>query len=237
MKSTISDPRANGVLRHKLPPESERPWYRRRAVWIIVGAVLAMLFVAGAARFAPRGGSTEPEAAPTVELVPTALIAHGVVEPARSARVRNQAGGVLQTLAVSIGDDVQDKQLLAVVQGPAGAEMLVAPFAGTVTDVPVHPGDTLLPGATIASVGTLRDYQVATTDVDQYLAARVRPGQNVRIDIDALDHPGLTGTVRSVALEPTTSTSGVQNYAVTVALPGAPPDVRSGMFARLAFNP
>ena len=76
-----------------------------------------------------------------------------------------------------------------------------------------------------ASGGTLRDYQVATSDVDQYLGARVRSGQKVRVDIDALDHPGLTGVVRTVALEPTTSSNGVQNYAVTVALPSAPAEV------------
>jgi len=210
--------------------------YRRRIAWVLAAAVLAAVLVAGGVGLAQRGPPPEPAALRAVDRVPSALVAHGVVEPARSARVRNQAGGVLQSLSVSVGDEVQDKQLLAVVQTPTSAEMLVAPFGGTVTDVPANVGDTLLPGTTIASIGTLRDYQVSTTDVDQYLAARVRPGLRVAVDIDALDDAGLMGTVRSVALEPTSSSSGTQSYAVTVAVPGAPPDLRPGMVARLDFG-
>jgi hypothetical protein len=77
-----------------------------------------------------------------------------------------------------------------------------------VTDVLVHLGDTVLPGAVIASAADLSAYQIETTDVDQFLVAQLRPGQTVTASIEAINKRNLTGTVHTVAVEPVATSSG-----------------------------
>ena len=54
--------------------------------------------------------------------------------------------------------------------------MLVAPWRGTITDIPVHVGDTVPVGAVVASMGDLSRLQVETTDVDEFSSAACARG-------------------------------------------------------------
>jgi multidrug efflux pump subunit AcrA (membrane-fusion protein) len=168
---------------------------------------------------------------------PAPLSAHGTVQPVVRARVGTQSGGVIRTLAATAGQRVLPQQELGVIQGPTGAEIVTAPFGGTVTDVLVHLGDTVVPGAVIASVADLSAYQIETTDVDQFLVAQLRPGQTVTASIEAINKRNLTGTVHTVAVEPVATSSGTKTYVVIISLPGSPADLRPGMTARLTFVP
>ena len=164
------------------------------------------------------------------------LIAHGVVAPVSQARVGTLAGGVLLGLSVSIGDSVEARSELARVRGAADVEVLTAPFAGTVTGLLAHTGDTLIPGAGVVLVADLRTLQVETNDVDEFLIGHVQPGQSVTLQIEALDRRELTGRVRTVALQPQTTPGGDQHYPVTIDLGGKPPDLRPGMSVRIALS-
>src|SRR5947208_659016 len=123
-------------------PSLTRHWYRRPPFWLaglLVGVVFAAaIVVLLAGRLA--GPAQVPVEQPTA--APAPLTAHGVVEPVVRARVGTQGAGVVRALSVAAGMKVEGQQELAVVQGPSGAEVLTAPFAGTVTDVLVHLGDT-----------------------------------------------------------------------------------------------
>jgi len=244
-----AEPPRAPVTRPSVPPAGRRTrarhWYTRPTTWL-AGLLVVVVVVAAAITALQNGQSIAPSsqapvggltAAPTAAQVP--LSAHGVVEPVLRARVGTQGGGVIQTLAVAAGLQVAARQELAVIQGPSGAEILTAPFAGTVTDVLVHLGDTVIPGTVIATVGDLSAYQIETTDVDQFLVAHVHPGQTVRAVIDAISTRSLSGTVHTVAAEPQAPSSGTGTkiYAVTVSLPGPPADLRPGMTARLTFTP
>jgi multidrug efflux pump subunit AcrA (membrane-fusion protein) len=203
---------------------------------VVVVVAAAMMALQNGQSVAPSQASVGgPTPAPTA--APAPLTAHGVVEPVLRARVGTQGGGVVRALSVAAGVKVEGQQELAVVQGPSGAEALTAPFAGTVTDVLVHLGDTVVPGAVIATVGDLSAYQVETTDVDQFLVAHVHPGQTVSATIDAISTRSMSGTVHTVAAEPQATSPGTKTYAVTVSLPGPPADLRPGMSARLTFTP
>ncbi len=121
-------------------------------------------------------------------------------------------------------------------RGPGGLEVLVAPLDGVVTGVLVHAGDTVVPGTVVATVGDLRQLQVETTDVDEFLVGRVQPGQAVSMTVEALDRRELAGRVRTVALEPRPNPSGDPHYPVVIDLLGAlPPELRPGMTVRLTF--
>ncbi len=221
-------------------PGATGRWSNRTIAWL---AGLVVVLVGTGAFVGLRSGSSsalpaaasEPTAVATA--APAPLSAHGIVQPVVRARVGTQSGGVIRTLAATTGQRVLPQQELGVIQGPTGAEIVTAPFGGIVTDVLVHLGDTVLPGAVIASVADLSAYQIETTDVDQFLVAQLRPGQTVTASIEAINKRNLAGTVHTVAVEPVTTSSGTKTYAVTISLPGSPADLRPGMTARLTFGP
>jgi biotin carboxyl carrier protein len=219
----------DGQPRRTRPPR--RPWWRRpRPLLALLG--LLLLAVLAAALLTTR------QSAPTTTAPPTAapLIAHGQIVPTRVAHVGTQGGGVVQQLGASLGGQVQAQAPLAWVDGPNGTtEIVTAPFSGAVTNVLVHAGDTLVPGATIAVVADLHTLQVETSDVDEFLVSHIQVGQSVPITIDALDDAPISGIVTNVGQLPQTGTGGNQAYPVIVRVDGLPAAARAGMSVRLTF--
>ena len=125
-----------------------------------------------------------------------------MIRPIAQARIGSASGGSVSGLSVREGDTVQSHQEIARVSGPTGTEVLVAPWAGTITAVPVERGATVAPGGAVATIGDLSRLRVETTDVDEYLVDQIRRGQAVLLRVDALDQRTIQGFVRSVALEP-----------------------------------
>jgi multidrug resistance efflux pump len=203
----------------------------RRLIWI-GAALLAVLVLVQIVRQLP---SSQPAATPT-PLSQGRYIAHGIVTPVSQARVGTLSGGVLSRQSVEIGARVEAQQEIAQVRGPGGLEQLTAPFDGTVTGVLAHTGDTLVPGAGVMTIADLTRLQVETTDVDEFLIGHVRPGQTPALQIEALDRRELTGRVRTVALQPQSTTAGDQHYPVTIDLGGQQPDLRPGMSVRITFS-
>jgi HlyD family secretion protein len=205
---------------------------RRRALprWLLgliaAGAALVVLAVAWRALVppAPPVASSPPDAQ---------IVARGQVRPVGQARVGTLAGGTVTRLVVRVGDRVEEEQEIARVRGPNGTEVLTAPWRGTITTVPVHHGDTVLPGAIVATVGDLSRLQVETTDVDEFVIARVRPGQLLALTVDALDGQELLARVHSVALELEHDRNGDEHYPIVLDLVDPPPDLRPGMTVRL----
>lgn len=163
------------------------------------------------------------------------LTARGRVRPVAHARVGTLAGGVVIRLTAAPGDSVVEQQELARLRGPNGTEVVTAPIHATVLDVLVQVGDTILPGATVATVGDLSRLQVETTDIDEFVIGSVRPGQLVQLRIDAIGRD-MSGLVRSVALEPRTTLAGDEHYPVVIDLLEQSPELRVGMTARIAFG-
>jgi biotin carboxyl carrier protein len=209
---------------------------RRRRRWRLLGgaAALLVLLLVGAAVWRQTAGAP-PLPAPTATTEPR-YQAQGVVRPVAQARLGAAGGGVVASLTVREGDALTSHQEVARVSGPNGTEVVVAPWAGTVTGVLVTRGDTLAPGAAVATLADLTRLRVETTDVDEYLIAQLRRGQPVAVRVDALDQRVLRGYVRSAALEPQPAPTGGQHYPVVVELAELPPELRSGMTVRLAFD-
>jgi biotin carboxyl carrier protein len=201
---------------------------------VLLGGLGLLLLVSLAAALLSARQQASQAPTPTPAAAP--LIAHGQIVPATVARVGTQGGGVVQQLGPSLGAEVAAQTPLAWVSGPNGTEIVTAPFSGTLTNVLVHAGDTLAPGAPIAVVADMHSLQVETSDVDEFLVSHVRVGQSVPITIDALDNAMVTGTVTNVALLPQTMAgTNSQAYPVIVRLNGLPAAARAGMSVRLTF--
>jgi multidrug efflux pump subunit AcrA (membrane-fusion protein) len=201
----------------------------------MIGAGLAVVVLIGIV--AATLTRPAPPAAIPVPVTTERLVARGQVKPADQARVGTLAGGVVRELLVEPGDVVTEGQPLARIRGAETIEVLSAPRPGTVTDVLVHVGDTVTPGTMVASIGTLSRLQVETTDVDEFVVGRIQRSQPVTLTVEALDRLELKGVVRSVALEPRTTTAGDEHYPVVIDLAGWPPNLRPGMTTRITFEP
>jgi multidrug efflux pump subunit AcrA (membrane-fusion protein) len=218
--------RANGT--HQLPRVGRPLWRRGRLLLVL----MALLLVSAVVLVVNRSQSAAP---PPPLAVAAPLVAHGQVMPARQAHVGTQSGGVVQRLDVGPGDQVTAQTPLALVVGASGTELVTAPFGGTITNVLVHAGDTLIPGATIAIVADLHSLQVETSDIDEFLVTKVAIGQRVQLNIDALDNLAMTGVVASIALLPQTGSSGGPAYPVVISVGGFPPEVHAGMSVRVTL--
>ncbi len=153
------------------------------------------------------------------------------------ARVGTLSGGVVVRVAVKAGEAVQEQQEIARVRGPAGVEVLTAPWAGTITSVPVQAGDSVAPGVAVATIGDLARLLVKTRDVDEFLIKDVAPGQPVALTVDALEGQVLRGVVRAAALQPEAGAGGDSHYPVLVDLVDWTPQMRLGMTVRVNFAP
>jgi HlyD family secretion protein len=110
---------------------------------------------------------------------------------------------------------------------------LTAPFAATVTDVNIRPGDQVVPGAIAFQLDDLArllvDVQVTEVDIN-----RVKAGQKVTLSFDAVPGKEFDGVVSQVS-RVGKAVQGVTEFTVTVELVDAADEVRPGMTAAVNF--
>jgi multidrug efflux pump subunit AcrA (membrane-fusion protein) len=158
----------------------------------------------------------------------------GKIQPVQRARIGTLGGGVLISLSISPGDRVTSQQEVARVRAAGGGiESITSPWAGIITSVPVHIGDTLGPGTLLATLADLSQLHVETTDVDEYIIGSLRRGQAVDLVVDALDGLSLRGVITSVGLEPDRTTAGDDYYPVVITLNEQSDLLRPGMSVRI----
>jgi multidrug efflux pump subunit AcrA (membrane-fusion protein) len=201
---------------------------------LLGGAVLVL--AAGIALWVATSANSTATVAPT----PTATVvlsAHGAIQPVAHATIATMSGGVVRALSARVGEDVGNQREIAEISTPTQSEILVAPWRGTIMGLSVHVGDTVMPGAVVATIGDLSRYQVETTDVDEYLIGQIHPNQQVSMTVEALGGRRIAGTVDTVALSQQTTSAGVANYPVVIRLFANDPDLRPGMTVRIVFGP
>jgi HlyD family secretion protein len=127
-------------------------------------------------------------------------------------------------------DDVAAAQArVAAAQATLNMAHLTAPFAGTITQVDIKPGDTASPTAPAFQLDDLShlfvDIDVSEVDID-----RVKIGQPVTLTLDAIQGSEFDGAVSDIAPVGTASTGSV-NFTVTVEIKDQSQQIRPGMTA------
>jgi HlyD family secretion protein len=127
-------------------------------------------------------------------------------------------------------DDIAAAQArVAAAQASLDQAHLLAPFAGTLTEVNAKLGDQVAPGVLAFRLDDLArllvDVQVSEVDIN-----RIQPGQAVSLLFDAILSREYQGEVREVALVGTAS-QGVVDFNVTVEITNPDLAVKPGMTA------
>jgi multidrug efflux pump subunit AcrA (membrane-fusion protein) len=118
---------------------------------------------------------------------------------------------------------------LAAARVALGYATLAAPFPGLVTERQADPGSLATPGAPLLTVereGNLR----LETSIDESRLGLVRIGEQVEVEIDALNR---TVTGRVAESEPLID-AATRTFTAKIDLPSVP-GLRAGMFGRAAF--
>ncbi len=111
-----------------------------------------------------------------------------------------------------------------------------APFAGTLTDLPVSVGDTVAAGAPVATLATLDELRIQTKDLSELDIAQVAVGQAVIITLDARPDQPLAGRVHRIDPQGVNYLGGIA-YPVLITLDDPAPDwLRWGMTAQIEIE-
>lgn len=134
---------------------------------------------------------------------------------------------------LSAGPDARDvaaiQARITAAQATLNTASITAPFAGTITEVHIKPGDQVSPGT---AAFRLDDFSSLLIDVpiSEVDITRVEPGQEVTLSFDAISARPYQGVVTEVAQVGVVS-QGVVDFNVTIALTDADGAVRPGMTA------
>jgi len=113
---------------------------------------------------------------------------------------------------------------------------LTAPFAGTVTDVNVEPGQLVGPTTLAVMLADFSTWYVDTSDLTELEVVEVAVGQRVSVVADALPDVELTGIVESIG-QSFTVQGGDILYTVHIRLDEGNLLLRWGMTVEIAFEP
>jgi HlyD family secretion protein len=162
--------------------------------------------------------------------------AQAAVTQAKAALDLKQKGPRAEDIAVAQVRVQQAQTALEQSQAALAKAKLVAPFAGTVTDVTIRVGEMVQAGASLITLADLSQLRVETTDLDEFGTARVKVGQPAKITVNAFNDKTLGGKVTNIAEQSVTLPTGDISYVVTLALDNQDPALRWGMTVKVEFN-
>ena len=131
-------------------------------------------------------------------------------------------------------DDIDAAQAAVdAAQATLDRSRLLAPFAGTVTEVDIDTGDLVNSGDTAFRIDDLAnlyiDLQISEVDL-----ASLKVGQEATVEFDAIPDRSYSGEVTEIGMVGAVS-NGVVNYPVIVRITDADDDIRPGMTASVTI--
>jgi HlyD family secretion protein len=154
-------------------------------------------------------------------------VAWASVESAKAQLDTLRAGATAEQLAAAEASVAQAEAALEIARATFSGATLTAPFAGTVADVQVSPGQIVMPGQVVLTLADLSHLRVETTDLSERDVTEVHVGQEATVYVEALnvDVPG-----RVARISPLASTLGGDVvYTVVIALNEQPEGLLLGM--------
>jgi multidrug resistance efflux pump len=161
--------------------------------------------------------------------------AQAAVTQAKATLELKQKGPRAEDIAVAQVRVQQAQTALDQAQAALAKAKLAAPFDGTITDVSTRAGEMVQAGAPLVTIADLSQLRVETTDLDEFGAAHVKPGEAAKITVNAFSDKVLTGKVTDIALQSVTLPTGDISYVVTLGLDQQDPELRWGMTVKVEF--
>ncbi|MBS3938978.1 MAG: HlyD family efflux transporter periplasmic adaptor subunit [Peptococcaceae bacterium] len=141
-----------------------------------------------------------------------------------------QSGGQIGQLPVAVGTVVEKGELL---MRMADGRVINAPRQGEVTSLFVRANEWVNPGARLLEITDFDNLEVVA-QVDELDIAKLSLGQEVAVDIIALQGENVTGQITFLGREGVV-TGGVTAFAVRVSLPN-PENILVGMSAEIRIE-
>jgi HlyD family secretion protein len=156
------------------------------------------------------------------------------VEGAKAQLDMIQAGATPEQLAAVQASVAQAEAALDSARASLNQATLAAPFAGTVADVQVSPGQVVMPGQVVLTLANMGHLRVETTDLSERDVARVQVGQEATVFVEALsvDVPGRVSHISPLA----STVGGDVVYTVVVDLEEQPEGLRLGMSVEVEIH-
>lgn len=120
------------------------------------------------------------------------------LEQTRNELERLQAGENATEMAVARAQYESAYANLTAARAALASYKLHAPFDGTLLSLDLNPGESVLPGAPVAFIGDMNQWQVETTDLAEIDIARVVLGNPVNIKLDAFPGEEFSGKVTEI---------------------------------------
>lgn len=117
-----------------------------------------------------------------------------------------------------------------------GKMSLVAPFAGTVVDVNVVPGDQVTPARVVIRMADFSRWYVETRDLTEADVVNIHVGQLTRLVADALPEVEMSGVVEEISHKSSESQGNV-TYTTRVRVVQPDPRLRWGMTVQVFLQP
>ncbi len=155
-------------------------------------------------------------------------VAESAVAVAQANLSRVQAGARPEEIAAA-------QARLKQAQAALSDATLAAPFAGTVAAVNLKEGEMVSPGMPVVMLGDLSNLRLETDDLSETNIARVKLGQSVAVNFEAL--PGKTFNGKVTYIAPISSQKqGGTNYTIYIELDSLDPALRWGMTGHIEIN-
>lgn len=162
--------------------------------------------------------------------------AESEIAAARAQLESLQAGPSAAQIELARSQVAQAQTALAQAQLRLEQVTLIAPshvISYTITDIAAKEGEIVGAGDPLITLADLTEFQVETTDLDEWGAAKVMIGQGVEVRLVALYGQILPGRVISLAPQATVLPTEDVVYKAIIALDRQSPALRWGMTARI----
>ena len=149
----------------------------------------------------------------------------GMVTATHSFSFKSGISCTVEKILVQEGDTIKKGQALLEL---AGVGKVRAPFAGTVTNIPVNVGESVFAQSILINVVDLQDRYLTVT-LEQRGALRVRAGQSARISFDSMRDQPFMGQVQAIY-------SNNNNFLVRIKIGTLAPQILPGMSGDVAIS-
>ena len=185
------------------------------------------------ARAALQGAETQERAAKH-----QVAISRVQVRQAQTQLALVKAGVREEDIAVARAQLSQAEAAVRAAEAAAEKAELLAPFAGTVTEINIRAGEYVVMGNPAMAIGDISSFRVEITDLDEIDVARVDVGSTANLTFDALPGTELEGVVRRIALKASAGAGGTA-YKTIITFDTPDPRLRWGMtaFADIVTGP